>query len=222
LNMRHKTRRIGVFLTAFLAAGDAALASGLEYSPASPNAAQIDDFLNGKRSPLAGIGAALTGFARDYDIDPRLVIAIAGAETTFGLHQCTANNAWNWFHRGTCPASAFTSYQEGVEHVTRYLRLSYLNRGYDSIEQIRYKYCAAGCDNWIPLVTSFYDAMPANGVPPTQPPAPVPSQTQTPPPAPPPGSQSQDEGRILGLPRNLALLVGILLVGALAFNTLKR
>ena len=217
-----------VCLVASVATVSPATAAGLEYSPASPDATRIDAFLSLKNSPLAGIGTVLSGLARDYDIDPRLVVAIAGAETTFGLHQCTDNNAWNWFHRGTCPASAFTSYQEGVEHVTKYMRLSYLNRGYDSIELIRYKYCAAGCDNWTPLVTSFYDAMPTNGPPQTAPPATPPSTqpaTQPPTPQPDPGPSGvppADDDRILGLPRFLVFFLAAMLVGAWAFSTLKR
>jgi hypothetical protein len=213
-----------------------ALASGLDYSPASPDAAQIDAFLTQKHSPLAGIGAVLSGLARDYDVDPRLVVAIAGAETTFGQHQCTDNNAWNWFHRGTCPASAFTSYQEGAGHVTKFLRLSYLNRGYETIEQIRYKYCASGCDNWIPLVTSFYNAIPSNGQPPTvqppttQPPIQPPTQpatqsTQPPIAQPGPsvsGAPVPNDDRILGLPRYLVFFLGVLIVAGWMFSTYRR
>jgi len=210
----------------------AAMAAGLDYSPASPNAAQIDDFLKGKNSPLAGIGAALSGYARDYDIDPRLVVAIAGAETTFGQHQCTDNNAWNWFHRRTCPASAFTSYQEGAEHVTKFLRLSYLNRGYDTIEQIRYKYCTSGCDNWVSLVTAFHDAMPSNGQPtavqpPAQPATQPPNQPASQPQIlqPDPGSSSlpaSDDDRILGIPRYIVYILGAVLVGAWAWSVWRR
>ncbi len=207
-----------------------AWSAGLEYSSVSPAPAQIDDFLARKNSLLSGIGGSLVGFARDYNIDPRLVVAIAGAETTFGQHLCAANNAWNWFHGGNCPSSPFQSYQEGAEHVTKYLRLSYLNRGYETIEQIRFKYCAAGCDNWIPLVTSFYNAMPANGsssgttpapVQATQPPpqaqSPQPTQTPTA-----PATQAPDDDTIFGVPRYLAFLLGALLLGAWAFSSLKR
>ncbi len=176
-----------------------------------------------KQSPLAGVGAALSGLARDYDVDPRLVVAIAGAETTFGQHQCAVNNAWNWFHRGTCPASTFASYQEGAGHVTKFLRLSYLNRGYETIEQIRYKYCTSGCDNWTPLVTSFYNAMPSSGQPVSGTPAPQPTSGQVSPPDPgSSGSPAGDDDRILGLPRFLVYFLGALLVGALAFNSRRR
>lgn len=207
-------------LAAWMLTAPTAMAAGLDYSPASPNAAQIDDFLTRKNSPLAGIGTALSGYARDYDIDPRLVVAIAGAETTFGLHQCTDNNAWNWFHHRTCPQSPFTSYQEGAEHVTRFLRLSYLNRGYDTIELIRYKYCATGCDNWVHLVTAFHDAMPSNGQPATAKPPPQPRTLQPDPGS--SGSPARNDNRILGVPLYLVFFLGALFVGAWALSALRR
>jgi hypothetical protein len=211
-------------LAAWMAAIPTMAAAGLDYTAQSPTAAQIDDYLTRKNSPLAGIGNALSGYARDYDIDPRLVVAIAGAETTFGLHQCTDNNAWNWFHRRTCPQSSFASYQEGAEHVTRFLRLSYLNRGYDTIELIRQKYCASGCDNWVGLVTAFHDAMPANGQPAAvQPTLQPPAQPQTAQPN--PGSTAtpaRSDHRILGVPLYIVFFLGALFVGAWALGALRR
>lgn len=199
------------------------MAAGLDYSPASPTPAQIDDYLARKHSPMAGMGNVFSTYGRDYDVDPRLVVAIAGAETTFGQHQCTTNNAWNWFHRRTCPASSFASYQDGAEHVTRFLRRSYINRGYDTIELIRYKYCASGCDRWIPLVTAFHGEMPVNARPTTTPPATSPA---TPPGALPapglPASPSGDDNRIFGIPLYLVFFGGAVLVGAWALKALRR
>jgi hypothetical protein len=94
-------------------------------------------------------------------VDPRLVVAIAGAESTFGKNLCTANNAWNWFHRRTCPPSAFQNFGEGIERVTKFLRRSYLNKGYTTIPLIQTKYCGSGCQNWTPLVTRFHSEMPS-------------------------------------------------------------
>jgi hypothetical protein len=203
-------------LAACITNAPAAAAAGLNYSPTSPNASQIDAYLARKNSPMAGLGGMLSGYARDYDIDPRLVVAIAGAETTFGLHTCAGNNAWNWFHHRTCPQSPFTSYQEGAERVTRFLRLSYINRGYDTIDLIRYKYCATGCDNWVPLVTRFHDEMPADqGQPaPAQPASGTPPSTI-------PASPASDN-RIFGVPLYFVFFVGALLVGSWALKTLRK
>jgi hypothetical protein len=141
------------------------MASGqsLDYSAASPNGAQIDEYLTRKKSPMIGIGADAAKFGQDNTVDPRLPIAISGGETTFGMHLCAANNAWNWFHHVTCPASPFMSFPSGVGTVTHFLRLAYINKGYDTIPLIRQKYCAEGCDNWVRLITLFYNEMPTSG-----------------------------------------------------------
>ena len=133
----------------------------LEWDATSPGAAQIDAYLRQKNSAMAGVGAALESLARQYNLDPRLVVAISGAETTFGKHVCAMNNAWNWFHKGSCPPSTFVSYEEGLEHVTKFMRRSYLNKGYTTVSLIGKKYCTSGCDNWVPLVTQFQQEMPA-------------------------------------------------------------
>jgi hypothetical protein len=140
-----------------------AIAQSLDYSAASPNGAQIDEYLTRKKSPMIGIGADAAKFGHDNNVDPRLPIAISGGETTFGMHLCAANNAWNWFHHVTCPASPFMSFPSGVGTVTHFLRLAYINKGYDSIPLIRQKYCAEGCDNWVRLITLFYNEMPTSG-----------------------------------------------------------
>lgn len=92
----------------------------------------------------------------EWNIDPRLIVAIAGAESTFGKNICVQFNAWNWFWGGTCQQSPFASWERGIEVVSKFMRLSYLNKGRDTIPLIRQKYCASGCQNWTSLVTLFY------------------------------------------------------------------
>lgn len=185
----------GTFCLVWVAALAPAFAAQLlDYSGAGPTGPQIDAYLNRKGSPMMGMGGAFANYGRTYNVDPRLVVAISGAETTFGKHLCAPHNAWNWFHHGNCPASPFSSYPAGAEEVTRFLRLSYLNKGYDTVPLIRAKYCAAGCENWVPLVMAFLDEMPAGPLaaplpsPPAAPvpepvPAPAPAGTTTGPPA---------------------------------------
>lgn len=213
-------------LLAFSAAAWGASPASLDYSPDSPAATQIDAYLSQKRSPMAGVGSALTSLGQQYDVDPRLVVAISGAETTFAVHTCAANNAWNWFHHSTCPQSPFASYADGGEHVTRYLRLSYLNRGYNSIELIRYKYCASGCANWIPLVTQFYNEMPA-GSPPTAGASNASSASASSVSASAPSTASADNPGVAshgigGVPLYLILFTGAALVGLWSVRGFRR
>ena len=204
---------------ALLLAAAAPAATTFDYSPASPSGSQIDDYLTRKHSQMAGFGDSFSNYGRTYNVDPRLVVSIAGAETTFGQHVCAEKNAWNWFYRRNCPQSPFASYEAGLERVTRFMRLSYINRGYDSIESIRYKYCATGCDNWVPLVTRFHDEMPYNTTtaPSGSPIAPAPAPAS-------PGSptSTRDAVRIFGLPPFVLFFAAALVVASWASRAFRR
>ena len=138
-------------------------AAGFPFTPLAHGApaitaAQIDDYLRGKSSPLAGQGQALIDSGRTHDVDPRLLIAIAGAESTFGLRVCADYNAWNWFYASTasCSANPFSSWTEGIESVASGLRRLYLDQGRTTIPQIAGIYTATERDIWIRNVTLFY------------------------------------------------------------------
>lgn len=173
----------------------------------APTADQVQDYLTRKKSALAPSSNTFVEQGRLWNVDPRLIVAIAGAETTFAKHLCGKNNAWNWFHKRACKPSEFATFEEGIETVTKYMRKSYIQRGYNTIPLIRTRYCTEGCDNWIKLVSLFRDEMPArvpavstNPSPtprtsPTPIATPVPSATPTPAPTPAP--------RPLGLPLSL-------------------
>jgi hypothetical protein len=96
-----------------------------------------------------------------FNVDPRLVVAIAGAETTFGRNYVTCPatgfNAWSWFWPNitNCAADGFSSYAVGIQNVTHQMRL-YFNRGLTTIPTIGKTYCTRGCGSWVSLVTSFY------------------------------------------------------------------
>jgi len=210
----NRTWYFGVYL---VAAQLPLSANVLDYWNGGPTSAQIDEYLTRKNSPLAGLGPSFASFGRDYNVDPRLIIAIAGAETTFGHHICAEKNAWNWFYRGNCPDSPFATYEAGLERVTRFMRLSYLNRGYDSIELIRYKYCAVGCENWVSLVTAFRTEMPSDAIPSAN--SPTPRVTASP-----GASRSVRRGEeisVFGLPVYLLFFVGALFVAIWAFRLFR-
>jgi hypothetical protein len=121
------------------------------------SAATLNERLS--RFRLAGRGAVFIQKGAEFGIDPRLIAAIAGAETTFGNRLCGTFNAWNWFWNGTCAASPFESFERGIHTVSKYMVKSYLRKGYTTISLIGTKYCAEGCEHWEPLVTEFYEEM---------------------------------------------------------------
>lgn len=170
-----------------LAPGGAGAADAFHFGASKLTAAQIDAYLATKKlkkpkrtSPLAGHAGSLLRHGQRFDIDPRLIAAIAGQESSFGMRLCAAHNAWNWFWGGSCKRSPFVSYDRGIEVVSKYMRRSYLNKGYTTIPLIRRKYCIDGCEHWTGGVTFFYKELAALGPAPTPKPAPTPNPADEP------------------------------------------
>ncbi|MCW2949970.1 MAG: peptidase [Thermoleophilia bacterium] len=126
-----------------------------------PNAGMIDAYLASKGSPMAGQGAAFVASGARYQVDPRFVVAIAGAESSFGSVTCGPFNAWGW----ACPndPADFADWATGIETITRGLRIGYLDEGRTSVASVQQKYApsAAANDptglnlNWVTNVSRF-------------------------------------------------------------------
>ena len=76
---------------------------------AGPDAGALDTFLAQHASPMTGSGATFVREGQEHGVDPVFLVAIAGAETSFGAFlysesgdQCTYN-AFNWFYGPTWP-----------------------------------------------------------------------------------------------------------------------
>ena len=129
---------------------------------AAPDAAQIDDFLAVHSSPMTGAGATFAAEGREHGVDPAFLVAIAGAESSFGEllysengDQCTYN-AFNWFYGATWPQSDFGSWDEAIGRVAEGLAGSlYYGAGLYSVDAIAPRYCPDGTANWVNNVTSF-------------------------------------------------------------------
>lgn len=132
----------------------------------SPQA--IDAYLASKGSPMAGQGAAFVQSGMRWQVDPRLLVAIAGAESNFGQVTCGPNNAWGW----ACPndPESFATWAAGIDTVTKGLRSYYLDEGRTSVTLIQQKYCPVGAANdptglnnhWSTNVTKFLTELGGN------------------------------------------------------------
>ena len=60
--------------------------AGANLPAPGPTAATIDGFLQSQLSPLTGLGAVFVADAESVGVDPRLLVAITGAETSFGTY----------------------------------------------------------------------------------------------------------------------------------------
>ncbi len=122
---------------------------------------EIDSYLASKNSTIKSDGGVFLSSGISNNVDPRLIVGIAGAESTFGTNwgACPSSgfNAWSWFWSGSgCATSPFSSYAEGISVVTKGIRRGYLNKGYTTIGLIQSHYCASGCQDWVKNVTGPY------------------------------------------------------------------
>lgn len=111
----------------------------------SVSAESIDRYLRSKGSPLAGEGAAFLESGVEHEVDPRLVVAIAGAESYFGIQTCAPFNAWGW----GCPTSPFSfrNWSHAIDTITLGLREGYLDDGLTTVGEIHLRYAPPNATN---------------------------------------------------------------------------
>jgi hypothetical protein len=136
---------------------------------AAPEAAGLDAFLAQHDSPMVGTGAVFIAEGQLYGVDPVFLVAIAGAETSFGRQlyskdgdQCTFN-AFNWFYGPTWPTSDFTSWDQAISRVAEGLGGPiYHGAGLVSVDAIAPKYCPDGTAQWVANVKAFMTQLGGN------------------------------------------------------------
>lgn len=133
---------------------------------AMPTAADIDALLQANGSPMAGMGAAFVTTGIRYGIDPAFLVAISGAESSFGrlLYSSGGDvatfNAWNWFYAGTRASSDFSSWAQGLDRVAAGLTGPlYYGAGLYGVLDIAPRYCPVGTQPWINNVSAFMMAL---------------------------------------------------------------
>jgi hypothetical protein len=105
----------------------------------------LDRYLASKGSPIAGHGAELLKAGVRHEIDPRLVVAIAGAESYFGITTCAPHNAWGW----GCPSGpfSFSDWGDAIETVTAGLNEDYVDDGLTTVGEIHLRYAPPDAAN---------------------------------------------------------------------------
>jgi hypothetical protein len=145
---------------AFLSGAPPAAASS------SLDAATIDAFLAAQGSPMAGTGATFVAEGAEHGVDPAFLVAVAGAESSFGLFLYSVDgdeatyNAFNWFYTSPWPAADFGSWDEAVAAVAAGVAgdLYYGDELY-SIWEIGPRYCPDGTGNWLANVALFMERL---------------------------------------------------------------
>lgn len=123
----------------------------------------LQGYLDKYNSPLQYHAQDFVDAADFYNLDYKLVAAIAGVESTFGKFMpggvnpnYTSYNAWGWGVYGN-QAIYFKSFREGIFTVSAGLRKNYLNRGYTDPYLINKMYSVSPA--WAGNVTYFLNDM---------------------------------------------------------------
>ena len=97
---------------------------------------------------LKKAGSPLTSFAKDivvagirYRVDPRVVVAISGVESTFGVH-CVRHNAWGW------GKARWSSWPQAIDSYTRLLGTSYHSLRLGRFAAASRTYCPPCGNTW--------------------------------------------------------------------------
>ena len=129
---------------------------------ANPSATSINKFLTSKSSPMATQGNNFMEIGKKYDLDPRLLVAIAGAETTFGRNITAGQyNAFNILYNGH--NSPFKSWQSAINALGH--SLTNPRNGYDlrTTTTMYRTYCAGSdCTNGLRNINIFMHEQGAN------------------------------------------------------------
>jgi hypothetical protein len=128
-----------------------------------PTAQQIDLYLRQRKSPLAGFGSKFIQVGQKYGIDPLLLVAISGAESSFGKE--VKGGTFNPFGWG--PHRPMGSWDNAIETVGRGLRKGYYDEGRDTPAEIAGKWAPIGAgndptnlnSNWTKNVSKFLDEL---------------------------------------------------------------
>jgi hypothetical protein len=121
----------------------------------------LQSYLKAYKSPLADHAGTFITVADKYDLDWRLLPAIAGVESGFGnAMPKNSYNAWGWgVPTGAQSGVSFESWDDAIETVGKGLRNSYVDQGYDTLLAIESRYTppsASQSDHpWVTGVEKF-------------------------------------------------------------------
>lgn len=106
---------------------------------------KLEAYLRNVKSPMLGAANAFVKYADKYNLDWKLVAAIAGLESSFGKRiPYNSYNAWGWaVYTGKSYGAEFDSWEHGIATVSEGLRKNYYNDGLTTLEAIGRRYAAS-------------------------------------------------------------------------------
>lgn len=127
---------------------------------ADPRVTQLRAYLESRNSPLADYAEVFVREADRNNIDWKFVVAISGAESSFGLRiPANSYNGWGWGVYGD-NVHRFTSWDDGITTISSELRSKYMTKwGARNIQEIGRIYAAS--PTWAAKVTYFMNQIDA-------------------------------------------------------------
>lgn len=119
----------------------------------------LRQYLNHYNSPLEPYVDEIIKASEKYELDFRLLVAIAQQESNLCKKiPGDSYNCWGWgiHERGTL---MFDSYTEAVNTVAKGLKEDYVDKGYTTPEQIMVKYTPSSPGSWAKGVSQFLSDM---------------------------------------------------------------
>lgn len=147
----------GVSVYASLPSNIPSVSTSIESADARPEI--IKKYLDNYNSPLSPYASFIVQIADKYAIDFRLVTAIAQQESNLcKIIPPDSYNCWGWgiHSRGSL---GFSSFEEGIETVSKGIKEEYLNKGYLTVEDIMSKYTPQSNGSWARGVNIFMEDM---------------------------------------------------------------
>lgn len=119
----------------------------------------VKQYLEYFNSPLSPFADLIVQTADKYSLDFRLITAIAQQESNLcKIIPPESYNCWGWGinSNGTL---GFSSFQQGIEEVSKGLKSEYLNKGYTTVSEIMSKYTPLSNGSWANGVNTFMTEM---------------------------------------------------------------
>lgn len=147
----------GVSVFASLPDRTPSVSSSVEAADARPQI--VANYLQFYNSPLLPYANTIVETSDKYGLDFRLITAIAQQESNLcKVIPPESYNCWGWgiHSEGTL---GFSSYEKGIEEVSKGLRKEYLDKGYSTVKEIMSKYTPLSNGSWANGVETFMNDM---------------------------------------------------------------
>ncbi len=136
-----------------------AFSSETEITPGDGRAANLKAFFRKHNSPLYDKAEFIVATSDKYQLDYRLLPAIAMQESNLcRVIPDNSYNCWGWGIYGTT-ITRFESYEEAIETVAKGLKKNYIDNGLVTASAIMQKYTPSSNGSWAHGVNTFLEAL---------------------------------------------------------------